>query len=88
MEGMISEVIAKAVKDFNKYRYPEAKAKLISLSKKSLKIEFTGPFCTTCGFYDYFDDFRLILEEKGLKTKTGEKEGMDQGAVVEFNISG
>lgn len=83
---MISKVIKKAVEEFNKYRSPEATAKLISVKEKSFGIEFTGTFCKTCGFYDYFDDFRLILEEKGLKTKTGEVKEIDQGAVVEFDI--
>ena len=85
MEGMIPKIVKKAVEEFNKYRSPEAKANLISIGK-SLRIEFTGVFCKTWGFYDYFEDFRLILEEKELKTKTGEVEEIGEGAVVEFKI--
>ena len=84
---MSQKDIEKAVNEFNKYRSPEAKVKLISIGKKSLKVEFTGIFCQTCGFYDYFEDFRLILEEKGLKTKTGKIKEVEEGANVEFEIS-
>ncbi|NIP40038.1 MAG: hypothetical protein GTN39_00810 [Candidatus Aenigmarchaeota archaeon] len=79
--------IEKSVEEFNKYRSPEAKAKLISVGKESLEIEFTGSFCETCGFYDYFEDFRLILEERGLGTRTGKIKEIEKGAKVEFVIS-
>ncbi len=82
----IREKIAKAIEEFNRYRVPEAKARLISLNNKSFKIEFTGSFCHTCGFHDYFDDFKIFLEEFKLKTKIGEIIEIDQGAIVKFEI--
>lgn len=81
---MNRKAIAEAMEEFNKYRSPEGNAKLLSASEESFEIEFTGSFCKTCGFHDYFEDFRLILEEKGLRTKTGEIKEIDQGARVEF----
>jgi len=81
---MNRKAIAKAIEEFNKYRSPEATAKLISLGKKSFRVEFTGSFCKTCGFYDYFEDFRLILEEKGMKTETGKINETEEGAKVKF----
>lgn len=78
--------IAGAVEEFNRYRSPESTARLISSGKKSFRIEFTGPFRHTCGFYDYFEDFRIILERAGPKTSTGKVEEMENGAEVEFEV--
>lgn len=66
---LIKEKVVEVTEEFNKYRMPEAKARLISLCKKSFKMEFTGSFCRTCGFYDYFDDYKILLEDAGLKTE-------------------
>ncbi|NIO21344.1 MAG: hypothetical protein GTN76_11560 [Candidatus Aenigmarchaeota archaeon] len=85
---MNRKAIEKAIEEFNKYRSPEATVKLISTGKRSFFTEFTGPFCKTCGFYDYFEDFRLILEEKGLKTKTGKIKEKGEGAEVMFIVTG
>ena len=82
----IKEKIVKAVDEFNKYRAPEARAKLILVSEKSFKIEFAGSFCRTCGYHDYFDDFRIFLEEIGLKTKITEVKEIFEGSVVKFDF--
>ena len=80
------EKIVKAIDEFNKYRAPEAKATLISQGENSFKIEFKGSFCRTCGFYDYFDDYRILLQETGLETKIREIEEIDEGAIVIFEM--
>jgi hypothetical protein len=77
-------VIKGAIEEFNKYRSPEATAKLISNRERSFKIEFSGPFCRTCGFHDYFDDLLIFLENLGLKAKLGKVKETNSGAVVEF----
>jgi len=53
-----------AVEEFNKYRSPEAVARLIEFDERHVKIELSGPFCRSCGLYDYFDDLKIELEEK------------------------
>jgi hypothetical protein len=80
------EKIEKAVKEFNKFREPEAVAKLLSSNETSFKIEFTGPFCRACGFYDYFDDFKIFLEEIGSKSDISQIEETREGAIVTFKI--
>ena len=80
------EKIVKAIDEFNKYRAPEAKARLISQGENSFKIEFTGSFCRTCGFYDYFDDYRILLQETRIETKIREIEEIDEGAIVIFEM--
>jgi len=70
-----------AVEEFNKYRSPEAVARLIELGEGQVKIELSGPFCRGCGLYDYFDDLKIELEEKMggpieiSKIEGGESEG-------------
>ena len=86
MEERLKEQISKAIEEFNKYKAPEAKAKLISLDENSFKIEFTGGFCKTCGFYDYFDDFLEELSKAGLKAKKGEVKEIADGGIVEFLV--
>lgn len=78
------KIVEGAIEEFNEYRSPEAEAKLISIGEKSFKIEFTGSFCDTCGFYDYFDDCQIILEEKGLKSKIIQIAETGEGAIVNF----
>jgi len=80
------EKIVNAIEKFKRYRVPEAKAKLLSSDKKSFKIEFTGPFCLSCGFFDYFDDFKIFSQEIGLEIEITEIEEKSDGAVVEFII--
>ena len=73
-----------AIEEYNKDRSPEAKAKLISIDEKAFKIEFTGSFCNTCGFYDYFDDYKIILEDRGLKSRITQIKEIEKGAIVDF----
>lgn len=78
------EKVNDAIEEYNRYRAPEAKAKLLRIDKESIKVEFTGSFCRTCGFYDYFDDLKIILEERGLKYRIASIEEIDEGAIVDF----
>jgi superoxide reductase len=80
----LEKIVGEAVKEYNRYRSPEATAKLVSMGEKSLKIEFTGPYCRTCGFYDYFEDFVYVLEELGIKSQINEVEETEEGAIVTF----
>jgi hypothetical protein len=61
--GNLEEAVLKAVDEYNKYRSPEAKAKLIEIREEELTIDFEGTFCWTCGVYDYFEDFMYELKE-------------------------
>ncbi len=60
----IKKEIINAVIKFNKYRAPEAKAKLLGLNKKYFTIKFYGPFCASCSVYDYFEDILYQMPEK------------------------
>jgi hypothetical protein len=79
-------IVETAIREYNKYHSPEATAKLISMNEGFFKIEFTGSFCQTCGFYDYFDDYKILLEEKGLNVDVFEIIEIDEGAVVTLQV--
>jgi hypothetical protein len=78
--------VKEAIRVFNKYRSPEANAKLIKFDKKKIVVDFTGTFCRTCGLYDYFDDLRIFLEEKGVKSKVSKIKEKENGAIVSFSL--
>lgn len=85
-EGSFEKVLNRAVKEYNKYRSPEANARIVSTGKESFKIEFTGPYCRTCGFYDYFEDLVYVLKDFGVETRIDEVEETDSGAIVSFSV--
>jgi hypothetical protein len=84
VEYPLREIIENAIEEYNRYMSPEVKAKLISINEKIFEINFTGTFCYTCGFYDYFDDYKILLEENELKTKITEIKEINEGANVTF----
>jgi len=86
MSKLSVKTLEKVINEYNKYRSPEVTTKLISLNQKSLKMRFSGPFYHTCGFYDYFDDFKILLEEQGLETEILGIKEKDDGAIVIFAI--
>ncbi|MEM1606927.1 MAG: hypothetical protein QXW55_02100 [Candidatus Bathyarchaeia archaeon] len=86
MLGELNRIVEDAIAEYNRYRSPEVEARLISISDGEIKIEFGGGLCYTCGFYDYFEDYRIILGEMGLKTVISSIEETDEGAIVTFRI--
>ncbi len=82
----LRNLLENAVIEYNKYHSPEVKTNLVSLKEKAFTIAFTGSFCHTCGFYDYFDDYKLLLEEQGLNASIAEIMEIDEGAVVTFEV--
>ena len=80
------EKLKETIREYNKYRTPEVTAKLVSIDDVSFRIEFSGHFCFTCGFYDYFDDLRFLLEDINIITKITAVDEIDLGAVVTFLI--
>ncbi|MGD9131615.1 MAG: hypothetical protein PVH73_08615 [Candidatus Bathyarchaeota archaeon] len=58
----LNDTILRAIEVYNRYRSPEATAKLVGIKKEGFIIEFKGPFCQSCGVNDYFEDFIHELE--------------------------
>lgn len=53
LEGIIRKTVAL----YNRFRSPEAVAKLIRVSPESGTIAFSGSFCYSCGVLNYIEDF-------------------------------
>lgn len=85
---LMREKIVSAVEEFNEFKSPEATAVLneISSDGRSFEVEFTGHFCYTCGLDDYFDDFLLLLEKRGLNYSVVGKEEALEGYTVKFAL--
>jgi len=62
----LNKLVFRTVEVYNRYRSPEATAKLLRLEKNSFTIEFEGAFCQSCGMQDYFEDF--VYEFEGLSS--------------------
>ncbi len=52
------------IEKFNRYRSPEANAELLEFDRRRAKVLFTGPFCVSCGIYDYFEDLTVDIGAK------------------------
>jgi predicted GNAT family acetyltransferase len=44
------------IEKFNRYHSPEATAEYVRHEKNRVVVKFYGPFCHSCGVYDYFED--------------------------------
>ncbi len=79
------DIIEDAIKEYNSVRAPESIAQLWGFNGNEFKVRFTGHFCYTCGFYDYFDDFLFILEDMEYKFYRKEILEIENGAIVTFS---
>ncbi|UCH01314.1 MAG: hypothetical protein JSV20_05370 [Candidatus Bathyarchaeota archaeon] len=86
VEQSLKDIIKDTIEEYNRYHSPEVVIKLVSIYDRAFKLEFSGSFCQTCGFYDYFDDYQILLEDTKLKTKITEIVETNEGAIVNFQI--
>ncbi len=63
-----SNKIRKAIIKYNKYRAPEAIAKVIKNEDNLVYVKIEGTFCETCGLYDWIEDLKYVFEEYGLSS--------------------
>ncbi|MGC8949053.1 MAG: hypothetical protein ACP5OK_06930 [Thermoprotei archaeon] len=54
--------IKEAIKNYNKYRAPESKAKILKIENNRLIVKFTGSFCETCGINSWIEDLKYEIE--------------------------
>lgn len=79
------EVIEILTSQFNRYRFPECEAKIVKIDEDSIKIEFTGTTASfSCCFDEHFEDYREMLEERGIKTEIEnvERRGIEKFLVI------
>ena len=56
---------------YNRYRSPEAVAKVVTVATDRVTITFSGSFCYSCGVVDYLEDFvhefKILTDKAELK---------------------
>jgi len=81
------EEIQNAIQRYNYYRTNIVKAELVKYNSNKLTIRFDGYFCQTCGYYDYFEDLQILLEDDfSIKTKIENIGNSEKGDIVQFKI--
>lgn len=81
--------IIKIVGEYNKYRNPEVVAEIFNIGNGRVTLEFSGSFCFGCGVNDYFDDFVVEAEDRGLNLEIKKiKQAKEDSFLVEFEIDG
>lgn len=78
--------LEQALEEFNRLHGVEARARLIQAEGDKFVVEFTGSFCVTCGFYDYFEDLVYILADRGIRAGIVKVEEFEGGALVEYRL--
>ncbi len=67
----LEELIRKTIILYNRYRSPEAIAKVVSVDLDRVTITFSGSFCYSCGVMDYLEDFihefKILTDKAELK---------------------
>ncbi len=80
------DAILRAVERFNSLRSPEATAWLVGVGGEGrVLVRVSGPFCASCGLYDYFDDLALEIEDmlgEEVRPESVEEEGGDSFLVT------
>ncbi len=86
MPADLFSILQKTAREYNRYRSPEATAEVLEVRRDGFTVRFTGSFCRTCGFYDYFEDFLVFLEEHGRQADVEAIEEVPGGADVVFQL--
>jgi len=78
----IRKILRDATKIYNKYRSPEANAKILRIEDEIFIVRFDGSFCETCGINDWIDDFRYQLMSMGINTEIKEIIEVDESSRI------
>lgn len=82
----LTEIIHRGIEQYNRYRYPEAEAKLVKIENDMIVVEFRGPFRFTCGVIDWIEDLRYELEDLGVKVKLVKVEDKGDTLISYFKL--
>ena len=84
----VEHILKEAIPEFNRIRVPEVEATPKEITEEDFTVFFSGSFCTTCGYYDYFEDLLyLLLDDYGLKTEIVEIKQENEGDYVRFRLT-
>ena len=84
----VNEILKIAIPEFNRIRVPEVEATPKEINDEGFTVFFSGSFCTTCGYYDYFEDLLyLLMDDYGLNTEIVEVKQENDGDYVSFKLT-
>ncbi len=66
------KLLERAVELYNRYRAPEAVARIRKVTGDRVEVVFEGSFCETCGIRDWVEDFAYVLEDLGVEARLEE----------------
>ena len=85
--GSLREKLGSAISEYNRYRVNLVQAELRDLSETGFCVFFDGSFCETCGYYDYYDDLQVLLEDEyEINSKIVEITHIEKGDLVRFSL--
>ena len=74
-----------ALHEFNRIRTREVEANVVEHFDGGFKVFFSGSFCHTSGYYDYFEDLLyLLLDDYGVDTEITKVSQEEDGDYVSF----
>ncbi len=82
----IKEKVEKAIKNFNSRNSPFSIAEIISISTNVIKVSFSGYFLERYNKYDTFENFKIILEEEGIKSEIENVSDEENESIVTFRF--
>lgn len=65
----IEKIVGKVIDQYNRFRSPEARARLLDINGNIVKILFEGSFCLTCGVRDWVEDMVYVFEDFGVEAE-------------------
>ncbi len=84
----VEHILKVAIPEFNRIRVPEVEATPKEINDDGFTVFFSGSFCTTCGYYDYFEDLLyLLMDDYDLKTEIVEIKQEKEGDYVRFKLT-
>ena len=84
----VEHILKVAIPEFNRIRVPEVEATPKEINDDGFTVFFSGSFCTTCGYYDYFEDLLyLLMDDYDLKTEIVEIKQENEGDYVRFKLT-
>jgi hypothetical protein len=85
---VVRDIVELVCEEFNRLHGSEGQVRVIEWLGDRFVAEFVGSFCVTCGFYDYFEDFALMLAGRGVRVGIVSVEEFEGGARVVYRFLG
>lgn len=83
----LREKLDSAIAEYNRIRVNLVEAELRECSGAGFIVFYDGSFCETCGYYDYYEDLQVLLEDEyGVKSEISEINHLEKGDLVRFRL--